>query len=188
MQLYTQRVKTLFIYSLNEEKKPRFFKTNKCNAANTHSNYGNNFYTTTITNKNNKNNSNNKKIVLGYFCCCYKIMKEHYRKKKTTKNKEKQRRNNNQRDTRKFRTGALTSKQQKKKESLLKNNKIYAKSVKKSSLNLYRGNCWFWLFIIVLNKSKGQFIMLSIFHSIILTLVYIQYCIGIEVLKFKQYT
>lgn len=62
-------------------------------------------------------------------------MKEHYKKKKTTKNKEKQKRSNNQRNTGSSEPGHWLQNTTKK-ESLLKNNKIYAKSVTKSSLKI----------------------------------------------------
>lgn len=88
MQLYIQRVKTLFIYSTNEEKNHAFLKPinlmQQIHIA---------IMATTSTRPPSPTKTTNTtatiiKIVLGYFCCCYKIMTEHYRKKKLPKIKK----------------------------------------------------------------------------------------------------
>lgn len=110
MQLYIQRVKTLFIYSTNEEKNHAFLKPinlmQQIHIA---------IMATTSTRppsptKTTKTTATIKKNSIGILLLLLQNNDRTLQEKKTTKNKEKQRRNNNQRDTRKFRTGALTSK------------------------------------------------------------------------------
>ena len=96
----------------------------------------NNFYTTT-----NKNNSNNKKNSIGILLLLLQNNERTLQEKKKLPKIKKNRREVTIRGTQEVQNRGTDFKTQKKKESLLKNKKNNAKSVTKSSLNLYKGNC-----------------------------------------------